>query len=83
MFPLDLVKPFLAENQAFGLLCISILSKSSSSSICVQEHRKWEVAACPSLSLFFKIGSGFLYGSREMKYVSVSIQTVVVYPVLL
>lgn len=65
MFPLDLVKLFLAENQAFGLPCISILSKSSSSSVCVWEHGRWEVAACPSLSLFFKIGSGFLYGSGE------------------
>lgn len=81
MFVLDLVKPFLAEKQALGLPCISILSNNSSSSI--SEHRRWEVAHCPSLSLFFQIGSEFLHRSREKKYVSASIQAQDVYHVLL
>lgn len=40
MFPLDPVKPLLAENQAFGLPCISLRSKSSSSSTCMLRAQK-------------------------------------------
>lgn len=60
--PLELVKPFLAENQAYELPHIPILSKSCSSSISVWEHKGWKVAAFPRWSLSLKIGSGFIMG---------------------